>query len=189
MVLELVFEYAIRPAGYHRLIKSDKAYAPSTARHINRFHLVCEFFALLLFIPQFSCIVNPEVCGERAPGSLSFAALLAVLGTSKRMSSLGRFIIGLSFLRVFGLVRHWKKMWINDTFYGANGPENCKHVDVITIRCYPGLVSHKFILILLSPLAFLRSVLLLGKSSGPPMNWFKRKSKVRSEHSYLVFGL
>jgi len=131
--MELFFEFLIRPSDYHEQIVSEDAYAPKTARHINRYHLVCESIALLLFIPQFPCIAN-SYCGARDPGSLRFAAIAAVLGGTSNVSSLGRFIIGLSFFRIFGLVRHWKNMWINDTFRGRTGPENCKLLVILLRR-------------------------------------------------------
>jgi hypothetical protein len=45
----------------------------------------------------------------------------AVLGPSKVDAALGRFFIGLRTLRIFSLVRHWKKMWINNTFQEGDG--------------------------------------------------------------------
>jgi hypothetical protein len=48
--------------------------------------------------------------------SLMDAALSATLGTSSARAAFGRFRIGLAALRLFGLVRHWKQMWIKNTF-------------------------------------------------------------------------
>lgn len=120
LALELIFECLIRPSNYQQLVASDKAYAPSTARHINSFHLICEFIALALFIPEFYCL-GTGVCGKRIPFSGVNSALNAVLGPTKGESVLGRFCIGLNSLRIFGLVRHWKIMWINRTFLDDNG--------------------------------------------------------------------
>jgi hypothetical protein len=116
LVIELFLEYIIRPAGYHKLILSDKAYAPATARHINFFHLLVESVALLLFIPRFFCIARQETCGDRLPLSLVNASFNAVVGQSLSTVAIGRLVLGMTFLRAFGLVRHWKQMWINSTF-------------------------------------------------------------------------
>jgi hypothetical protein len=125
-VLELLLEYVIRPAGYHRLILSDNAYAPATARYINAFHLAFESIALALFIPQLVCVSDRDKCGGSTPLSLVDASLEAVLGDSRSTVAYGRFVMGLTFLRTFSLVRHWKQMWINATFAGslAAGPES-----------------------------------------------------------------
>ena len=122
LALELIFEWLIRPSDYFQLITSDKAYAPSTARHINGFHLVFEAIALALFIPEFSCLSSKQ-CGRRVPFSGVDAALSAVLGPSRSRAAYGRLCIGLTSLRVIGLVRHWKTMWINRTF-SENGVES-----------------------------------------------------------------
>lgn len=126
LVLELIFEFAIRPSNYWQLIQSDKAYTPSTARHINAFHLFFETIALLLFLPQIPCVFFDD-CGESIPGGLVSASLNAVIGDSMNVSASGRIIIGLSFLRTFSLVRHWKQMWINNTFKGTHSSENRKY--------------------------------------------------------------
>lgn len=120
LVLELITEWLIRPDNYGQLVNSDKAYAPSTARHINSFHMIFEAIALLLFIPQFNCLVTTE-CGKRIVFSGVDAALNAVLGPTKAKSAFGRFVIGLSVLRIFGLIRHWKNMWINRTYIDNSG--------------------------------------------------------------------
>jgi hypothetical protein len=127
LALELIFEWLIRPSNYHQLVASDKAYAPSTARHINSFHLVCESIALALFIPEFECL-GTGVCGKRIPFSGVDAALNAILGPSRAKSVLGRFCIALNSFRIFGLVRHWKTMWINRTFRDDSGTPGGEHM-------------------------------------------------------------
>lgn len=126
LVVELIFEYVIRPSNYLDLIQSDKAFAPSTARHINWYHLICEILALLLFVPQLACAFSKENCGLRRGFSSINSALIAVNSTNNLKSAAGRFCLGLSYLRVFGLVRHWKQMWINHTFERGN-KESCKY--------------------------------------------------------------
>lgn len=117
LVLELLCEVFIRPDGYRALLESDKAYAPSTARFINSFHLVFETIALAVFIPEFLCLwTSTYQCGDRPTFSFFHATLLAVLGPTRAKTFYGRAYLALVRLRVFGLVRHWKKMWINNTF-------------------------------------------------------------------------
>lgn len=118
LVLELAIEVLIRPPNYGALMTTDKAFAPSTARHINRFHLVFEIIALALYIPQVSCslsatcqdgLFRPFLDRARAP-------LWALTSLHDSEAVLGRLDLGLTFLRAFGLIRHWKQMWINYTF-------------------------------------------------------------------------
>lgn len=116
LVLELVFEVLIRPKGYSALIESDKAFAPSTARHINWFHLVFETLALSTFIPEFRCIADSNVCNRKTMFSRVQASMDSVLGDTHADAARGRFLLGITVLRLFGLVRHWKQMWINNTF-------------------------------------------------------------------------
>ena len=125
LVLELILEWLIRPSNYRQLVASDKAYAPSTARHINSFHLVLETIALLLFIPEFNCLAT-GVCGKRILFSGVDAALTAILGPTNSKSAFGSFCVALNSLRIFGLVRHWKTMWINRTFHEDGGTPDWK---------------------------------------------------------------
>jgi hypothetical protein len=106
----------IRPSGYVKLIESDKAFAPSTARYINRFHLVFEFFGLLTFLPEFRCLVQEDVCYRDSRFSRVRASTDAVLGDTHAAAARGRFLLGITALRFFGVVRHWKQMWIQNTF-------------------------------------------------------------------------
>ena len=115
--MELIFETLIRPSGYFELIESDKAYAPSTARHINRFHLVFEALGLLTFVPEFRCAIEGDnVCNRSTTFSRVRASTDAVLGDTHADAARGQFLLGLTALRFFGVVRHWKQMWINNTF-------------------------------------------------------------------------
>jgi len=113
LTIELMFEFLIRPSNYYALVMSDKAFAPTTARHINRFHLVCESLALILYIPEVSCILSKTCSYEYI---IVQSPLWAILSRNGWKAALGRFLLGLTFLRAFGLVRHWKQMWINHTF-------------------------------------------------------------------------
>lgn len=106
----------IRPKGYTTLIQSDRAFAPSTARHINRFHLIFESIALVTYIPEFRCLAPYEMCHRGPLLSRVGSSLDAVIGQSHAVSARGRFLLGLTALRLFGLIRHWKQMFINNTF-------------------------------------------------------------------------
>jgi len=134
--LELLFEYLIRPSTYPHLVESDQAYAPSTARHINTYHLFFETAALLLFIPEIDCLANSNNCGRQVPGSSLWAAVIAVDGSDESRAVLGRLCLGLTSLRLFGLVRHWKQMWINNTF--ADDNKNSNLVRRFLLREYEG---------------------------------------------------
>lgn len=116
LVLELAFEVIIRPGGYSKLIQSDRAFAPSTARHISSFHMFFEAIALLTYIPEFRCLVPHDVCYRDSIFSRVGSSLDAVLGQSPAECARGRFFLGLTALRLFGLIRHWKQMFINNTF-------------------------------------------------------------------------
>lgn len=114
LVLELIFEVIIRPGNYFQLVESDKAFAPSTARYISRFHLVFEALALATFIPSFRC--TDEGGCEGGYFNLVLASAAAVRGPTHADAANGRFLLGLTSLRFFGVIRHWKQMWINNTF-------------------------------------------------------------------------
>lgn len=116
LALELIFEVLIRPKGYMELISSDRAFAPSTARHINRFHLFFEVLALFTFIPEFNCIRNVEGCSTSSDYTRIQLSIDAVAGDSHTSAAKGRFFLGLTALRFFAVVRHWKQMWISNAF-------------------------------------------------------------------------
>lgn len=128
--LELLFEYLIRPSDYHDLIRSDKAFAPSTARHINSFHLFFESLSLLLFIPQLPCVFNRRQCGDDILFSSVWASVHAVYESDLRTAAFARGCLGLTFLKAFGLFRHWKQMWINRTFERGT-TDSCKSSFVV----------------------------------------------------------
>ena len=106
----------MRPSNYYSLIQSDQAFAPQTARNISRFHVVCEMVALVMFIPQFYCAFDSSVCGDRLLFSAMKASIRAVTSKSLVDAVVARIDMGLRFLRVFGLMRHWKQMWLTQTF-------------------------------------------------------------------------
>lgn len=113
LVLELVFETFVRPDGYQSLLMSEKAYAPSTARFINRFHLFGEVVSITTFVPEFVCVLSPTYqCGDRFKVSLFNALFMKILGPTRMQVFYGLAFLALVRLRVFGLVRHWKKMWL-----------------------------------------------------------------------------
>lgn len=116
LCLELIFEVFIRPDGFNRLIISEKAFSPVTVRYINSFHFVVESISLLVFVPEFFCILSNQNCSQRYPFSFYNAALMKVIGPTRLDVAFGYFYLCLVRLRVLGLVRHWKNMWIGSTF-------------------------------------------------------------------------
>lgn len=105
----------IRPEGYKGLLKSKKAYAPATVRHINTFHICMEFVSLLLFIPEIFCFLFGSCGGRLSNPFLEDAFLRAIRGPERVQVFVGRFILALLPLRIFGMVRHWKQMWMTNT--------------------------------------------------------------------------
>eukprot|EP00547_Thalassionema_nitzschioides_P007024 CAMPEP_0194206706 /NCGR_PEP_ID=MMETSP0156-20130528/5658_1 /TAXON_ID=33649 /ORGANISM="Thalassionema nitzschioides, Strain L26-B" /LENGTH=1220 /DNA_ID=CAMNT_0038933299 /DNA_START=87 /DNA_END=3746 /DNA_ORIENTATION=- len=115
LVMELLFEVLIRPDGYNALVASEKAYAPSTVRYINYFHLVVESFSLAVFVPEFLCLWNSSLtCSDRPAFSYFNAVFMAIIGPRQSNAFYGRAYFALVRLRIFGLVRHWRIMWINN---------------------------------------------------------------------------
>lgn len=125
LFLELVMEVFIRPTGYRALIKSERAYLPSTVRYLNSFHLISEMISLAFFVPEFICLFDPnKSCGDRYSFSLANSCLMSIYGPDRLHAFYGTAFICMLRLRIFGLVRHWTKMWINNTFVrvmGKNG--------------------------------------------------------------------
>jgi hypothetical protein len=124
LVAELVFEVFIRPDGYSELIVSDKAFTPMTVRFISGIHLVVEAISLVFFIPEFLCLFSSTTCDDRTEFSFFKSALLAVAGPDRGNALAGRVFLACLRLRVFGLVRHWKNMWINPTFHNRRLKQN-----------------------------------------------------------------
>jgi hypothetical protein len=116
LVLELLFQVFIRPDGFKQLIVSDKAYAPTTVRFINSFHFIIEALCLMIFVPEWYCLVSTYECDDRMRFSFHNAILMSVTGPTRLETFYGKAFLALLRLRVFGLVRHWKNMWITNTF-------------------------------------------------------------------------
>ena len=117
LVVDLVFEVFIRPDDYRELIRSDKAYTPTTVRYISGIHLFVEFVSLVFFVPEFLCLFDSTLtCDGRPEFGFINATFLAVTGYTASQALAGRAIYACIRLRVFGLVRHWRSMWINRTF-------------------------------------------------------------------------
>jgi hypothetical protein len=117
LVLELLVEVFIRPDGYKNLIVSDKAYSPKTVRYIHAFHVIVETLSLLLFVPEFYCVLSAsKQCDDRLAFSTYNALLLVNIGPGRRQTFYGHAFFALIRLRIFGLVRHWRNMWIKNTF-------------------------------------------------------------------------
>ena len=118
-------EVFIRPSEWGDLIRSEKAFLPSTCRYLSTFHLIAESIALIFFIPEFLCVFNSENCGgERNNYTLGEMVIKALFGPEKLQSFYGNAYLCMIRLRIFGLVRHWTKMWLSCTFVlekGRNG--------------------------------------------------------------------
>lgn len=117
LVIELLLEILIRPRDYSNLMDSDKAFTPSTARHISFFHIFYESIALASFVPEMWChFQTAEMCHKNCMFSRSHSSLQAVLGRSPRAVLFGRFMMSITTFRFFGVVRHWKQALINETY-------------------------------------------------------------------------
>lgn len=125
-----MFEVLLRPKNYGKLVKTERAFLPSTARHINTFHLVFEALALILFLPQIICNIG-VACTDPIFLSRVKAPIFALTSPVRSFSILGRLDLSLTFLRAFGLVRHWKQMWINTAFQEQVRSEPSKSTAVL----------------------------------------------------------
>eukprot|EP00537_Pseudo-nitzschia_pungens_P011753 CAMPEP_0172392138 /NCGR_PEP_ID=MMETSP1061-20121228/8357_1 /TAXON_ID=37318 /ORGANISM="Pseudo-nitzschia pungens, Strain cf. pungens" /LENGTH=1303 /DNA_ID=CAMNT_0013122921 /DNA_START=516 /DNA_END=4427 /DNA_ORIENTATION=- len=121
LVLELLLGILIRPKNYRALVKSDKAFRHSTVRHINNIYVVGEAIALLTYLPEVICMQQTtDVCLSHGPLArlrLSEASGTAVLGPTHWESVMGRLVLGSMAFRFFAVIRHWKQMLVNQTFY------------------------------------------------------------------------
>ena len=136
-------EVFIRPPNYHRLIVSEQCYSSSTARFIDYIHLSFEAISLMIFIPEFIPLFSESYgrfdyfvsassltskfqaqmdlifCSTTAARLLKhfycfrFILFLSAVGDSALDAVMGHFFYGLIRLRIFGVVRHWRNMWIN----------------------------------------------------------------------------
>lgn len=123
LVLELLFEVYIRPPDYFSLIKSEKAYIQSTARHISNFHVWTELIALGFFVPEFLCLFSSTPCGDSTALSLTESCIKALYGPDRLQAFFGQAFLCVVRLRLFGLVRHWEKMWVNNIFVRVKGKD------------------------------------------------------------------
>lgn len=114
---ELLFEVFIRPEGYYRLLRSEKAFTPATVRFISGLHLIVESVSLVFFAPEFWCLFDDDLtCDGRPKFSFLNSSLLAVAGADRWKALAGRAFYACIRLRIFGMIRHWRNMWINKTF-------------------------------------------------------------------------
>lgn len=123
LILELLFEVYTRPPDYSMLIRSENAYLPSTVRHISNFHVWTELVALIFFVPEFRCLFDSKPCGSIYKLKLTRACIKALYGPDKLNAFYGHSYLCLMRLRIFGLVRHWEKMWLNNTFVRIKGKD------------------------------------------------------------------
>ena len=116
LVMELLVETFIRPSGYRALIRSEKAYLPSTVRYLNTFHLVTEMISLAFFAPEFLHLFNADL-----DFSLGNACLMSIYGPDGKSAFYGTAFICMLRLRIFGVCRHWQNMWINNALVRVKG--------------------------------------------------------------------
>ena len=117
LVLELLFQVFIRPDGFSHLVATEKAYSPTTIRYINWLHLYVEIISLLCFIPEFLCVCTSKYdCDDAIGFSFHNAVLFTVIGPTRLQAFYGHAYFALVRLRVFGVVRHWRNMWVTNTF-------------------------------------------------------------------------
>ena len=122
LVLELAFEVWIWPRGYFRILKSEIAFDPNTARYLSLLHLIVELTALLLFVTEFVCLFEQSQlddihdCIASLKISLSKASIMTVLGPTRKDTMLGHLFFFSIRLRIFGPIRRWTKMWIKSEF-------------------------------------------------------------------------
>lgn len=128
LTVELGFEVFIRPDEYHALIQSEKAYTPTTVRFISGLHLIVEFVSLAFFVPEFLCLFQSDLtCDDRPKFSFLHSTILAISGPTRLDSLAGRAFYACIRLRVFGLVRHWKNMWINTKYLKREKQKDLEH--------------------------------------------------------------
>ena len=116
LICELLFQVFIRPDEYKALVVSEKAFAPTTVRYISGTHFLVEFASLLIFIPEFMCLFSTSSCSESFPFSFHRATVLSIVGPNSLELFYGRLYHALVRLRLFGIVRHWKNMWVTNTY-------------------------------------------------------------------------
>lgn len=75
-----------------------------------------EIVALVTFLPEFQCLQADDICKRDSVLSRVGASVDAIIGESHAEAARGGVLIGLTALRLFGLIRHWKQMFINNTF-------------------------------------------------------------------------
>mmetsp|Transcript_1691 Transcript_1691/g.3584 ORF Transcript_1691/g.3584 Transcript_1691/m.3584 type:complete len:1339 (-) Transcript_1691:224-4240(-) len=118
LALEWISEnFIIRPklSDYLNLVRSDKAYSPSTRRYMDPFHSILEFIALILFIP--------EICGSLSNKQNAWYLKWSLLGAIKRIMNRGKFemclgatTVMLTRLRIIGVTRRYKQRVINNHY-------------------------------------------------------------------------
>lgn len=108
LLMEIISEIYIRPDNYRALLQSDKAYAPSTVRYINNFHIIFELVALFFVIPDFLPLFGYDIVHVTFPEG-------AINATGRRNEGdliAGKLYFLLLHLRIFGLIRHLRNHWI-----------------------------------------------------------------------------
>jgi len=116
LVVDLFLEILIRPFDFSKLLRSKKAYYPSTQRHIDNFHFVLEFLALALYFPEILLFLMPK------PNI--FLSYMSVFGLYKQTLAseknstpwLPIILLALVRLRIVGVMRRWRQSTINASY-------------------------------------------------------------------------
>mmetsp|Transcript_1692 Transcript_1692/g.3587 ORF Transcript_1692/g.3587 Transcript_1692/m.3587 type:complete len:1367 (-) Transcript_1692:197-4297(-) len=107
------------PSDYLNLVRSDKAYSPSTRRYMDIFHSILELIALILFIPEiceiFYSLSNKHSNAWYLKWSL-LGAIKRIMNGDKREMWLGAIIVMLTRLRIVGVTRRYKQRVINNHY-------------------------------------------------------------------------
>jgi len=111
LVFDLFSEILIRPMDYSKLLRSNKAFYPSTQRYIDNFHFFLEFLALALYFPEILLYFSDNV---------KFGIFHSYMNTldSAEDSNPWLHIIWLALvhLRIVGVMRRWRQSTINASY-------------------------------------------------------------------------
>mmetsp|Transcript_16209 Transcript_16209/g.32276 ORF Transcript_16209/g.32276 Transcript_16209/m.32276 type:complete len:1314 (+) Transcript_16209:82-4023(+) len=111
LVFDLFSEILIRPMDYSKLLRSNKAFYPSTQRYIDNFHFFLEFLALALYFPEILLCFSDNV-------KLSiFHSYMNTLDSAKDSNSwIHIILLALVHLRIVGVMRRWRQSTINASY-------------------------------------------------------------------------
>eukprot|EP00557_Chaetoceros_sp_GSL56_P001921 CAMPEP_0176493060 /NCGR_PEP_ID=MMETSP0200_2-20121128/9354_1 /TAXON_ID=947934 /ORGANISM="Chaetoceros sp., Strain GSL56" /LENGTH=1289 /DNA_ID=CAMNT_0017890711 /DNA_START=23 /DNA_END=3892 /DNA_ORIENTATION=- len=175
LLFELISAIYIRPSNYRALLQSDKAYAPSTVRYINNFHLTFELIALLFVIPDFVPLFGYDIIRVTFPEG-------AINATGRKHEGeliAGKLYFLLLHLRIFCLIRHLRNHWIQSKEDAENQvPSSARDTESTTCRgdrigTALLLVNSQHAMILLLVIAGIVPLLSTGSNGGRDKSMYK----------------